>query len=61
MLPDNPLARKRPQILDVWRVVDYFNQRLDPGFKLLLKRESVRQYFINVKYVGYYRRPADRP
>ena len=61
MLPDNPLARKRPEILDVWRVVDYFNQRLDPGFRLLLKRESVRQYFVNVKYVGYYHRPVTQP
>jgi predicted O-methyltransferase YrrM len=60
MLPDNPLARKRPEILDVWRVIDYFNQRLDPGFRLLLKRESVRQYFVNVKYVGFFRQPADR-
>jgi predicted O-methyltransferase YrrM len=54
MLPDNPLARTKPNILDVWKVVDYYNQRNKHQFRLLLKRESVRQYLMNIKYVGAY-------
>ena len=57
MLPDNSLARKRPGILDVWKVVNYFNERGRP-FDLLLKRESPRQYVMNVKYVGFHHAPG---
>jgi predicted O-methyltransferase YrrM len=57
-LPDSPLARRRPNVLDVYTVLQYYNERQTEPFKLLLKREDVQLFLTDPKYIGYFHKRA---
>jgi predicted O-methyltransferase YrrM len=51
--PDNRMARKEPGSLAAWSVIEYFNMRQSEQFRFLLKREDLKSFLLDPKYVAY--------
>ncbi len=49
-------ATSQAERFHAYRVVDYYNARMDDGFRFLLKREDVASYLHSPKYVAVYRK-----
>ena len=56
--PDNATTRKRPETLDVWTVIEYFNARQRDQFRFLLKREEPDSFVSDPKYIAYLQKKA---
>ena len=56
--PDNATTRKRPETLDVWTVIEYFNTRQRDQFRFLLKREEPDSFVLDPKYIAYLQKKA---
>lgn len=48
-----PRRRRRGHIYDT---IDYYNKRMNPKFRFLLKRESAYQYLLRPKFLGFLRK-----
>ena len=56
--PGNTETRKRPETLDLWNVLQYFNARQADQFRFLLKREDSDSFLLDPKYVAYLHKTA---